>query len=85
METKEQLVNTIKAWVKIDNEIRALQKEQNVRSQLTSTDSQEFAATQYEGKMTVVHKQIVCRQWLSRIAWPNVNSSVKGRIKQPRF
>jgi len=31
METKEQLVNTIKKWVKIDNEIRSLQKEQNIR------------------------------------------------------
>ena len=29
METKEQLINTIKKWVKIDNDIRALQKEQN--------------------------------------------------------
>lgn len=27
METKEQLVKTIKEWVKIDNEIRALNKE----------------------------------------------------------
>jgi hypothetical protein len=27
METKEELVKTIKEWVKIDNEIRALQKE----------------------------------------------------------
>jgi hypothetical protein len=27
METKEQLINTIKDWVKIDNEIRTLQKE----------------------------------------------------------
>jgi hydroxymethylpyrimidine pyrophosphatase-like HAD family hydrolase len=27
METKDQLVKTIKEWVKIDNEIRALQKE----------------------------------------------------------
>jgi len=34
METKEQLVNTIKAWVKIDNEIRALQKEQNMRKKM---------------------------------------------------
>lgn len=34
METKEQLVNTIKAWVKIDNEIRALQKEQNIRKKM---------------------------------------------------
>ena len=31
METKEQLINTIKKWVKIDNEIRALQKEQATR------------------------------------------------------
>ncbi len=31
METKEQLINSIKEWVKIDNEIRALQKEQNIR------------------------------------------------------
>ena len=28
METKEQLVNTIKKWVKIDNELRTLQNEQ---------------------------------------------------------
>jgi len=27
METKEQLVNSIKEWVRIDNEIRALQKQ----------------------------------------------------------
>jgi hypothetical protein len=31
METKEQLITSIKEWVKIDNEIRALQKEQNQR------------------------------------------------------
>ena len=28
METKEQLIKTIKEWVRLDNEIRALQKEQ---------------------------------------------------------
>lgn len=33
METKDQLVKTIREWVKIDNEIRALQKEQNARKQ----------------------------------------------------
>lgn len=27
METKEQLINAVKKWVKIDNEIRVLQKE----------------------------------------------------------
>jgi len=31
METKEQLIKTIKEWVKIDNDIRKLQKEQNNR------------------------------------------------------
>ena len=31
METKDQLVKTIKEWVKIDNEIRSLQKEANMR------------------------------------------------------
>lgn len=31
METKEQLIKTIKEWVKLDNEIRKLQKEQNNR------------------------------------------------------
>ena len=31
METKEELIHTIKNWVKIDNEIRALQNEMNKR------------------------------------------------------
>lgn len=31
METKEQLINTIKEWVKIDNEIRTLQNEIKIR------------------------------------------------------
>ena len=31
MDTKEQLIKTIKEWVKIDNEIRTLQKELTVR------------------------------------------------------
>lgn len=31
LETKEQLINTIKNWVKTDNEIRSLQKEVNIR------------------------------------------------------
>ncbi len=34
METKEQLINSIKQWVKIDNEIRALQKEQVARKKM---------------------------------------------------
>lgn len=31
METKEELVENIREWIKIDNEIRALQKEINTR------------------------------------------------------
>lgn len=31
METKDELIKCIKAWVKIDNEIRILQKEQSTR------------------------------------------------------
>jgi len=31
METKEQLINTIREWVRLDNEIRKLQKEQLIR------------------------------------------------------
>jgi hypothetical protein len=31
METKDQLVKTIKEWVKVDNEIRSLQKESSIR------------------------------------------------------
>ena len=32
METKEELIQTIKSWVKIDNEVRALQKEVKKRN-----------------------------------------------------
>lgn len=32
METKEELIQTIKAWVKIDNEVKALQKEVKKRN-----------------------------------------------------
>ena len=31
METKDQLIKTIKEWVKNDNEIRELQRQQNIR------------------------------------------------------
>ena len=33
METKEQLIISIREWVKIDNEIRKLKKEENKRKQ----------------------------------------------------
>lgn len=32
MSTKETLIHTIKKWVKLDNEIRSLKKEQNIRN-----------------------------------------------------
>ena len=32
METKEELIQTIKSWVKIDNEVKALQKEVKKRN-----------------------------------------------------
>jgi Family of unknown function (DUF5760) len=41
-ETKEQLVNIIKEWVKIDNDIRKLQKEVNVRKKEKSKMSGEL-------------------------------------------
>ena len=32
MSSKEVLINTIKSWVKLDNETRSLKKEQNIRN-----------------------------------------------------
>tara|TARA_B110000285_G_scaffold102017_1_gene116078 strand:- start:10511 stop:10861 length:351 start_codon:yes stop_codon:yes gene_type:complete len=32
MSSKQELINTIKTWVKLDNEIRSLKKEQTVRN-----------------------------------------------------
>ena len=42
METKQQLIDTIKKWVKIDNEIRLLQKEQNMRKKEKKTISNDL-------------------------------------------
>jgi hypothetical protein len=42
METKEQLVNCIKQWVKIDNEIRTLQNEQVKRKKEKKTISNDL-------------------------------------------
>jgi hypothetical protein len=42
METKEQLVNCIKQWVKIDNEIRTLQNEQVKRKKEKKTISKDL-------------------------------------------
>ena len=44
METKDQLVTTIKEWVKIDNEIKALQKELKMRK----TSQQKITASLME-------------------------------------
>ena len=43
-ETKEQLVNIIRDWVKIDNDIRKLQKETNVRKKEKTKLSSELMA-----------------------------------------
>lgn len=42
LETKEQLINTIKNWVKTDNEIRSLQKEVNIRKKQKKTISDDL-------------------------------------------
>ncbi len=42
METKEQLINAVKKWVKIDNEIRLLQKEINNRKKEKSQVSNDL-------------------------------------------
>jgi hypothetical protein len=41
MSTKELLIKTIREWVKLDNEIRALKKEQTMRS----NDKKELSST----------------------------------------
>ena len=43
-ETKEQLVNIIRDWVKIDNDIRKLQKETNIRKKEKTKMSTELMA-----------------------------------------
>lgn len=42
LETKEQLVQKIREWVKIDNEMRALAKEQKLRKQQKKAISKEL-------------------------------------------
>jgi len=42
LETKEELVRTIREWVKTDNEIRALQKEQNKRREIKKQISEDL-------------------------------------------
>lgn len=44
MSVKETLVKTIKDWVKLDNEIRSLKKEQNIRT----TEKKELSNTLIE-------------------------------------
>ena len=42
METKEQLINCVREWVRIDNEIRLLQKEQAIRKNEKKAISKEL-------------------------------------------
>jgi protein subunit release factor B len=45
METKEQLLNAVKKWVKIDNELRLLQKEVNNRKKEKTQVSKDLMET----------------------------------------
>lgn len=45
METKEQLLNAVKKWVKIDNELRLLQKEINNRKKEKTQVSKDLIET----------------------------------------
>jgi hypothetical protein len=42
MDTKEQLIKTIRSWVKNDNEIRMLKKEENIRKNEQKKISEEL-------------------------------------------
>lgn len=42
METKEQLIKTIREWVRIDNEMRKLRSELNIRQKLQKTISSDL-------------------------------------------
>jgi seryl-tRNA synthetase len=42
LETKEELVRTIREWVKNDNEIRALQREHNKRREIKKQISEDL-------------------------------------------
>lgn len=51
METKEQLVKCIKDWVKIDNEIRTLQKEQLKRKKEKKTITDNLMSVMRDNKI----------------------------------
>lgn len=51
METKEDLVNAIKKWIKLDNEIKHLQKELKKRNQEKKNMSKELIGTMQENKI----------------------------------
>ena len=51
METKEQLVKTIKEWVKMDNEIRKLKTEQNIRKNEQKRISQDLIEVMRKNKI----------------------------------
>lgn len=53
-ETKEQLVNSIKEWVKLDNDIRKLQKEVSIRKKEKAKISSELMVVMKKTKSTVL-------------------------------
>lgn len=51
METKEQLIHSIKEWVKLDNEIRTLQKEQLSRKKEKEKWSEKLIAVMKQNEI----------------------------------
>ena len=51
METKEQLIHSIKEWVKLDNEIRTLQKEQLYRKKEKEKWSEKLIAVMKQNEI----------------------------------
>ena len=51
METKEQLIHSIKEWVKLDNEIRILQKEQLYRKKEKEKWSEKLIAVMKQNEI----------------------------------
>jgi hypothetical protein len=51
METKDQLINTIRQWVKLDNEMRALQKELGTRKKEKSRISESLIAVMKQNEI----------------------------------
>ena len=63
-ETKEQLVNSIKEWVKLDNDIRKLQKEVSIRKKEKAKISSELMGRTHMVSLTYP----VCKSQRKRVS-----------------